>query len=52
MEKEGIRDMNPKTTRRDGLLIVMLALAAMGAAAGDAVSADRAVLVEYFNATW
>jgi hypothetical protein len=44
--------MNSNTTRRDGLVIAMLALVAIGAAVGDAVSADRAVLLEYFNATW
>lgn len=30
----------------------LLAMAVIGAAAGNAVSADRTVLMEYFNATW
>jgi hypothetical protein len=30
----------------------LLALALIGAAAGDVVAAERTVLGEYFNATW
>jgi hypothetical protein len=30
----------------------VLAMAVIGGVAGDAVSADRTVLMEYFNATW
>ena len=30
----------------------LLAMAVIGAAAGDAVAAERTVLGEYFNATW
>lgn len=30
----------------------LLALAVIGAVAGDVVAADRTVLMEYFNATW
>ena len=30
----------------------LLALAVIGAMAGDVVAADRTVLMEYFNATW
>jgi len=44
-----------ETMRRDvraGAWVALLAMAAIGGAAGDAVSAERAVLVEYFNATW
>ncbi len=32
--------------------VALLALAVIGAAAGDVVAADRTVLMEYFNATW
>jgi len=31
--------------------VSLLALAVIGAAAGDVVAADRTVLMEYFNAT-
>lgn len=30
----------------------LLALAVIGGVAGNAVSAERTVLMEYFNATW
>jgi hypothetical protein len=41
-------------TRRSGAgtVVALIALAVIGGAAGDAVSAERTVLMEYFNATW
>jgi len=38
--------------RRVHVGVALLALAVIGAAAGDVVAADRTVLMEYFNATW
>jgi hypothetical protein len=32
--------------------VALLAMAMIGAAAGNVVAADRTVLMEYFNATW
>jgi hypothetical protein len=32
--------------------VALLALAVIGAVAGDVVAAERTVLMEYFNATW
>ena len=32
--------------------VALLAMAVIGAVAGDVVAADRTVLMEYFNATW
>ena len=37
---------------RRGAMTALLAMAVIGAAAGNAVSAERTVLMEYFNATW
>jgi len=33
-------------------VVTLFAMAVIGGVAGDAVSADRTVLMEYFNATW
>jgi len=38
--------------QRAHLGVALLAMAVIGAVAGDVVAADRTVLVEYFNATW
>ena len=40
------------SNRKSYVWVPLLALMAIGAVAGNAVSADRTVLVEYFNATW
>jgi hypothetical protein len=40
------------TRYRDHVGVALLALAVVGAVAGDVVAADRTVLMEYFNATW
>ena len=44
--------MKTRTTPRFAALVGLAAMVVIGATAGNAVSADRAVLVEYFNATW
>ena len=44
--------MKITATRRFGVLVGMLAMVVIGGAAGNAVTAERTVLMEYFNATW
>ena len=38
--------------QRAHLGVALLAMAVIGAVAGDVVAADRTVLMEYYNATW
>jgi hypothetical protein len=45
-------NMRTRTTTRFAALVGLAAMVVIGASVGDAVSADRAVLLEYFNATW
>jgi hypothetical protein len=42
----------PMERSRTRVGVALLAMAVIGAVAGDVVAADRTVLVEYFNATW
>ncbi len=42
--------MGSKT--RSSMWMPLVAMVAISLVAGNAVSADRVVLVEYFNATW
>jgi len=44
--------MKQTKTRRFGALVGLFAMLVLGGAAGDAVTAERTVLMEYFNATW
>lgn len=41
-----------RQSARASAWIALFVMAIIGGAAGDAVSADRTVLMEYFNATW